>query len=104
VEANSSSSLADVVATGDYRSSLLALRDRLALEVERVAEDGFCPQCKRGSSSVAPLSKQLADLLATIEALPTGEASHVDDLTTRRDRRRSHLAGGATAEGGGGTA
>lgn len=61
-----SEGLVEAAASGDRVEALRALRDRLAVEVERVAEDGFCVECKRGSSSVAPLAKQLRDVLAEL--------------------------------------
>lgn len=88
------SGLAEVVAQGDMRESLEALRDRLAGEVERVADEGFCVSCKRGSSSIAPLAKQLADVLKLIDALPVAEGgSKLDDLTARRAKRLAASTG-----------
>jgi hypothetical protein len=86
--------LVSEVRSGDRRRALVALRDRLAVEVERVAEDGFCPACKRGSSSVAPLAKQLRDVVEELDRLPVAEGeSVVDDLDARRAARRAAAAG-----------
>jgi len=68
--------LTTVVAAGDIRASLEALRDRLAAEIEEA--DG---------KELAPLAKQLSDVLHRIESLPRKEASRVDDLARRRADR-----------------
>lgn len=94
-------SLIDAV-KGDRRKGLEALRDRLAEEVERVAEDGFCPACKRGSSSIAPLAKQLTDVLAHLDALPKStEGTPLDELARRRENREPDAEpAGRPASGG----
>lgn len=92
VTAKETQRLADVVAGGDLRSALEALRDRLADEVERVAEDGFCPVCKRGSSSVAPLAKQLRDVLVQLDSLAKPVGSKTDELKKRRADRQAGVA------------
>ena len=56
-----------VVADGDYRKSLEALRDRLAAFLDGLSE--------RQVVHAAPLSKQLADVLKEIAALPNPEAA-----------------------------
>ena len=78
--------------SGEYRDALVALRDRLAEEVERVAEEGFCPHCKRGSSSIAPLSKQLADVLRELSSLKQPEGSIVDEIAKRRSERGAKVS------------
>lgn len=84
----------DAAASGDRRRALEALRDRLAQEVERVADEGFCFTCKRGSSSVAPNAKLLADVLKQLDDLPEAEGtSVVDDLAARRAERKARAAG-----------
>ncbi len=88
--------LVEAVASGDRRRALEALRDRLAVEVERVAEDGFCPECKRGSSSVAPLAKRLEDVLEALDELPGAaktEGTPLDELRRRRLERKPAAAG-----------
>ena len=81
--------LTEAVASGDRRRALEALRDRLAVEVERVADDGFCAECKRGSSSVAPLAKQLVDVLAALDSIaPAQEGTPLDELNRRRATRK----------------
>lgn len=70
-------SLSGVVAGGDTRRSLEALRDRLAVELESAE-----------GSPVAALAKQLSDVLKTIAALPGGrERSIEDELADRREGR-----------------
>lgn len=64
---------------GDLRASLEAVRDRLVAELGK----------PDSSSAVASLSKQLVDVLLKLDALPTKEASAVDDLAAKRARRRA---------------
>jgi len=73
---------AQVVAGGDYRASLEAIRDRLAAEMA-TAE----------GASLASVAKQLADVLSRLENLPSKEASALDDLAKRRTRRRKTIVG-----------
>ena len=54
--------LADVIGQGNYRASLEALRDRLAQGIDGASE--------RQLIHLAPLSKQLADVLRLLEELP----------------------------------
>ena len=87
-------SVSEAAASGDRRRTLEALRDRLAEEVERVSDEGFCFKCKRGSSSVAPNAKLLADVLKQLDELPEVEGSSVvDDLAARRTARKARAAG-----------
>ena len=72
--------LREVVAEGDLRESLIALRDVLAERLE---------EAKPAES--APLARQLADVLARIAALPGEEKSRLDDLAARRAKRRSSV-------------
>jgi hypothetical protein len=76
-------SLPDVLATGDYRRSLEAIRDRLAGELsDAVGRD------------VAPVAKELRTVIAEIERLPGGErVSKVDELAARRARRIADAQG-----------
>lgn len=86
--------VSEAAASGDRRRALEALRDRLAAEVERVADEGFCVECKRGSSSIAPVAKQLRDVLDALDAMPESEGSSVvDDLAARRAERKARAAG-----------
>lgn len=68
-----------VVNEGDHKASLEALRGRLAREIDR--SEG---------RDVAPLAKQLADVLRELHGQPVrGEASVVDELAERAARRRA---------------
>lgn len=89
-------SLSEAVATGDLRTSLEAIRDHLADELEQGCA---CVKCGGSvSSPTAAIAKQLADVIARIERLPTKEASAVDDLAAQRRRRKSG-ARDASAQG-----
>lgn len=78
-----SEGLADVVAAGDYRDSLEALRDHIARSLESVDPD------KR-----APLAKQLAEVLRELANLPAAKGrSSLDDLAARRRDRGTATAG-----------
>ena len=75
--------LSDVVAKGDLRDSLEALRDRLAAELDGGV---FCKECGGAvSSPTAPLAKQLSDVLKALAALPTGKEESLDDDLARRN-------------------
>jgi hypothetical protein len=71
-----------VVRNGDHRLSLIAIRDKLAEELD----EAF------GRDS-AVIAKQLAEVIREIESLPGKEASAVDDLAARRARRLADAAG-----------
>ena len=74
-----SEGLAAVVATGDHRASLEALRDRIAAELGMVE-----------GRDVAPLAKQLADVMRELSNMPAAKgASSLDDLRARRARHTS---------------
>lgn len=88
--------LSEVVAEGDLRASLEALRDTLAAEIEAGTA---CVKCGGSvSSPTASLAKQLADVLVGLEALPRREASAVDQLAKRRAAR---LSGAKVSDGSG---
>lgn len=71
------------VRSGDRYRGLVALRDRLATDLE-----GLDPRY------VAPVAKQLADVIREIDSLPQSrEASTVDDLASRRASRRAAASG-----------
>lgn len=71
--------LTEAVASGDRRRALTALRDRLAEEIEG----------SRSSMAIAPMAKQLTDVLKELDGLPIpGEVSRVDELARRAARRR----------------
>ena len=74
--------LSAVVAEGDRRASLTALRDHLATQLESSDRDQ------------AALARQLVAVLRELEELPNpAEESKVDDLANRRRRRISAAAG-----------
>lgn len=76
--------LADVVASGDRRRSLEALRDHLAQELEN-APAGL---------AIGPIANQLRVVLAELDTLPDAtKESTVDDLAKRRATRRATPAG-----------
>lgn len=75
--------LADITAEGDRRKALQALREHLARALDSADE-----------RYIAPLAKQLADVMRELDALPTGkEVSPVDDLAKRRVQRRKKASG-----------
>ena len=79
--------LSETVAAGDMRASLEAIRDHIASELE---EGAACKACGGVlSSPTAPLAKQLAQIVQTIDRLPVKEGSAVDDLSARRRKRRA---------------
>jgi hypothetical protein len=59
--------LTSVVGDGDYRTSLEALRDRLAAGIDGASD--------RQLVHLAPLAKQLADVLKVIAELPVPDAA-----------------------------
>lgn len=69
-----------VVAEGDLRASLEALRDRLAQAVD-VCEP----------RELAGLAKQLGEVLKALASMPGVEKSELDDLASRRSARRAAL-------------
>ena len=75
--------LAAVVAGGNRRASLEALRDHLAQELEN-APAGI---------AIGPIAKELRTVIAELDSIPTGkEESTVDDLAKRRASRRAAAA------------
>ena len=73
--------LAEVVAEGDRRASLVALRDHLAVTLQSAERDH------------AAIARQLTMVLREIAELPNpAEESKVDDLANRRARRISTAA------------
>jgi hypothetical protein len=75
--------LSTVVAEGDRRKSLEAVRDRLAAELE-TAE----------GRDVASVAKELRETIRELDNLPLGEGvSGVDQLANRRASRRRRSAG-----------
>ena len=73
--------LTEVIAGGDRRAGLVALRDRLARELETTDRD------------VASLARQLQSVLREIDELPSlQQESTLDDLANRRASRRAKAA------------
>ena len=70
--------ISETVAEGDYEASLIALRDHLAGRLESAAH-----------REAAPLARQLAIVIERIANLETPGVSRVDDLATKRAKRRS---------------
>ena len=72
----------EVIAEGDLRAALIALRDHLAARLQVAERDA------------APLARQLADVLRQIDELPAPETeSSLDDLAGRRAARRATATG-----------
>lgn len=82
-------SLASVVAEGDLRGSLEALRDRLAADLD----------CNDGRGTAA-LAKQLVEVLKAIAALPSGKERTIDDELA--DRRKDRVAAAGVSDGSAG--
>lgn len=76
-------SLPSVVATGDRRKSLEAVRDLLA---DRLVE--------ASTREAAPIAKELRNVMAELYSLPgEREGSKSDELAERRARRRAAAQG-----------
>jgi hypothetical protein len=69
---------AEKVKSGDQRTALEAMRDRLAEDM-----DGA------GQNVVAQIAAQLRAVLTELAALPAVERTEVDDLIERRKARRA---------------
>lgn len=64
--------------SGDKRATLIALRDRLAQEIETA-----------GARDLAPLSRQLTEVLRQLDEVPDKkEVTVTDDIAARREARR----------------
>ena len=71
--------LVNAALTGDKRATLIALRDRLAEEIENA-----------GARDLAPLSRQLTEVLKQLEEVPDKkEVTPADDIANRRKARRN---------------
>lgn len=76
-------SLSEAADQGDRRRTLEELRGVLVTAIQ-----GAEPR------ELAPLAKQLREVLAELDELPSGkEGSVVDDLTARRNERRAASQG-----------
>lgn len=82
-------SLTETVAGGDRKASLVALRDRLAADLD---------ECQ-SARDVSSLSQRLMDVLAQIELLekaaPVAEGTALDELANRRKAAGRSDASGA---------
>jgi hypothetical protein len=72
--------LAPVVAAGDYRRSLEALRDRLAAGIDGASS--------RQLIHLAPLAKQLADIMRVLDEMPDEDAPADSVETAQEDVQR----------------
>ena len=75
-------SLKDTVTKGDHLKSLIALRDRLADEIDRATM----------ARDIGTLSKNLVDVLEQIALIKPPEGSVIDELGAKRDERRRSVA------------
>ncbi|MEU3599883.1 hypothetical protein ABZ714_14325 [Streptomyces sp. NPDC006798] len=70
--------LINAALSGDKRATLIALRDRLAEELENASARDF-----------APLSRQFMEVLRALDESPDEkEVSPADDIAARREARR----------------
>jgi hypothetical protein len=75
--------IAAAAATNDRRATLIAMRDKLAADMDAAPP-----------AVVAQIAGRLAAILAEIEALPnTGTMSEYDELERQRATRRAKTAG-----------
>ena len=77
---------AEAMSSGDQRRALEALRDRLI--------DGVLAATDRKLIHLAPVAKQLVDVLDRIEALEPAQGDELDDLVARRAARRAAAKAG----------
>lgn len=83
--------LARAAESGDRIATLEALRDRLALAVDLEFDPDA--ECRRPHAQMAPLAKQLADVMRELEALrPQEKASAADEIAAKRTARRAQAA------------
>lgn len=88
--------LSGIIAEGDQLNSLIALRDRLASEVDHTHR---CAVCGAASArDVAMLTKQLVEVLERIALIEPPKESKVDELARKRARRRAASVRRSTAE------
>jgi hypothetical protein len=79
--------IAAAASTNDRRRTLIAMRDKLAADMDAAPP-----------AVVAQIAGRLAAILADIDALPvTGELDEYDELELRRKNRRAGSAPGALA-------
>lgn len=95
------------VSTGDFRDSLVAIRDTLARMVDNPQRAQHRRECVcicgiGDDRTLVPIVKELRGVLDAIEALPAEEgASRLDSIAARHEDelagRRRRAAGGAGA-------
>lgn len=82
--------LARVVAGGDRRASLIALRDHLARELENPVP----------GIAIGPIAKELRAVIAEIDGIPGArEGSKSDELAAKRAAKHAESARGAASAG-----
>lgn len=88
--------LEDVVKTGDYRASLVALRDYVAHELE-VHRCSACQAFQLRTGDTAALVLRLQKVMEEIESIPavTKEVSRLDQLRARRDGKSTSKDSGS---------
>lgn len=91
--------LLDVVSEGDRRASLVAIRDRLADEMDDVTWQKHKAECRclcgmGDGRTLVNLAKELRTVIAEIDELPGGveRRSKSDELADRRARRLADAA------------
>ncbi len=102
-----SNPIAEVVPKGDLRASLVAIRDRLAVETDDVkwAKHKRECNCQCGMADIralVALTKRLEETLAAIAALPEqAKGSAVDNVIAAAAKRRDELAARRTSRDAG---
>ena len=80
---------AERIKAGEYREQLVELRDLLAEAVS-----------KAEPREVAPLARQLSQVLGLLDQLKVPEVSRVDEIARKRQARRSAAAEVSDSTGG----
>lgn len=80
--------LSGIVTGGDQLKSLIAIRDRLAVEFDLATTP----------RDIGILSKQLVEVLDRIAAIKPAEKSKVDELAEKRAKRRENAKGNGTED------
>lgn len=78
--------ITNVIASGNQLEALIAIRNRLAAELDLAT----MPR------DIAQLSKQLVEVLEAIAAIKPAEKSKVDELAEKRAKRREQAKGNST--------
>jgi hypothetical protein len=91
--------LSTVISAGDVRASLVAIRDRLADEIDDIRWSKHKRECRcvcdmADLRALVAVAKELRAVIAAIDALPgSAEVSDLDQLADRRARRLAEAAG-----------